>query len=78
MALTESLQRQAIRELGEKSCAVCGGEKKPNQSFCKPCYFSLPPRMRQALYSPLGENYASSYDAAKDYLRIETDRGGKK
>lgn len=71
MSVSESLVVQAYRELGEKKCAGCGKSKEPKKSFCAACYFSLPKGMQRALYSNLASEYASAYDAAKDWLRIE-------
>ena len=73
MALSESLVDIALRELGSNVC-ICGAEKRPQQSFCRPCYFALPRRMQSELYKPMSEGYAEIYDEAKDYLKIETDR----
>jgi hypothetical protein len=75
MGLSESLQAQAIRELGEEKCAVCGFTKKRRHSFCPACYAALPARMKKALYTPSSEGYASIYDEAKDWLRFEGERG---
>jgi len=71
MALTESLQAQAIRELGEMTCQGCGGAKLRKHSFCGRCYMALPERMRRSLYSTLSENYANNYDDAKTWLKVE-------
>jgi predicted amidophosphoribosyltransferase len=71
MALSESPQRQALRELGESVCAACQSAKKPKQSFCPRCYYTLPEEMRTALYRRFGSGYESAYDDAKDWLRQE-------
>jgi predicted amidophosphoribosyltransferase len=68
MPLSESLQAQAFRELAEMTCAHCGKRKERGQSFCRVCYFHLPPDMRRKLYSR--DEYPNNYDDAKQYLRI--------
>ena len=71
MALTESLQAQAMRELSETSCAACGREKNRGQSFCKSCYFFLSAAERASLYKPVSEGYAEIYDSLKTKLLAE-------
>lgn len=71
MALTESLQQQALRELGEMTCPNCGEPKGRGKSFCGPCYFTLPEPMRRTLYKPFSEGYAEAYAEAKQWLRVE-------
>lgn len=71
MTFSESLVAQAYRELGETKCAACGKSKEPKKSFCASCYFSLPKQMQKSLYSVQPSQYASNYDAAKDWLRLE-------
>ncbi len=73
MALSESLQQQALRELGSQSC-VCGNEKKKGESFCRQCYFGLPKGLRNRLYRTFSEGYPEIYDEAKDWLRENTSR----
>lgn len=72
MPLSESLDAQALRELGETICAGCGKPKARGRSFCAKCYFALPPNIRQSLYRTFGRGYSQAYDSAKDWLRIET------
>ncbi len=69
MPLSESLEQQALRELKSENCAACERPKESGQSFCKSCYFSLPPRTRNALYAAMSDGYASIYDEAKEDLR---------
>ncbi|MCI0626023.1 MAG: DUF2797 domain-containing protein [Acidobacteria bacterium] len=71
MALTESLQQQALRELGETVCPNCGAGKKRGHSFCWPCFRTLPEGMRKRLYSTFSEGYPNIYDEAKQWLKIE-------
>ena len=68
MALSESPRAQALRDLEGPLCAACGKAKMPKQSFCRPCYFSLPEDMRKALYRRFGSGYEEAYDDAKDWL----------
>ncbi len=68
-----SLAQQALKDLDGTTC-YCGAEKPKGHAFCRPCYFSLPPRLRQDLYKGISAGYAEAYDEAKDFLRIETDR----
>jgi len=74
MPLSESLLRaQAERELRETRC-VCGAAKEKGKSFCLHCFVALPIEMRRQLVQKTREEYATAYDEAKDFLRIETDR----
>lgn len=72
MPLSESLDAQALRELNEIVCAGCGKAKGHGRSFCQKCYFKLPPNMRQALYKSFGSGYSSAYDAAKEWLKVNS------
>jgi hypothetical protein len=60
--------RFLIRELSSDRC-FCGATKRPMQSFCRPCYSSLPPLLRKALYKRVGEGYEHAYDEAAAFLR---------
>lgn len=71
MALTESLTAQALRELNERLCAVCGSEKDKGKSFCPKCYFSLNGKERRSLYTPFTSGYAEIYDELKTKLKAE-------
>jgi hypothetical protein len=46
----------------------CGGPKAPGRTFCKECYFRLPPAFRQSLYQRVGKGYAQAYAAAEKAL----------
>jgi len=70
MALTESLNQIAVRELADPFC-FCGASKEPNKSFCRRCFFLLPAKLQRGLYKMLSEGYAQNYDSCKDWLRIE-------
>jgi hypothetical protein len=69
----ESLLQTAVRELASNQC-VCGEAKRPKQSFCGACYYSLPRELRNRLYKTLRDGYPEAYDEAKDWLKINTHR----
>lgn len=71
MPLSESLDAQALRELGETTCAGCGKHKERGRSFCLPCYKRLPANMRQTLYRSFGSGYSTAYDEAKEWLKTQ-------
>jgi len=71
--LSESLQATALRELAGAVC-VCGSAKRRAQSFCGPCYYALPVPVRNSLWAIFSQGYAVNYDAAKDWLRHNTNR----
>lgn len=56
-----------IRELAGDKCR-CGKAKRPKQTFCRSCYFSLPEPMRAALYDRIGEGYEQAYGNAVAHL----------
>lgn len=58
----------AQQELQGEVC-VCAGRKKSGESFCRRCYFTLPGRMRQALYRAFSSGYVEAYDEAKEFLK---------
>jgi hypothetical protein len=58
-----------MSELFGLDCAPCGGVKEPKRTFCRKCYYSLPPRLRKALYARVGAGYAEAYDEARAFLR---------
>jgi predicted amidophosphoribosyltransferase len=74
MALTESLQAQAIRELASNECAACGKFKNRNNSFCKTCFYTLSAVERNSLYTTFADGYAEIYDELKTKLRSEATR----
>lgn len=61
------LARLAVHELGRGQCR-CAKPKHNRQTFCKACYYALPPEMRQALYNRVGEGYEAAYVAAVNVL----------
>lgn len=67
----DALEIKLVRELQSKDCR-CGAMKKEMQTFCKRCYFSLPPKMRDRLYDRLGEGYEQAYAAAVKFLFEES------
>lgn len=70
MGLSESLNARAIRELGEAVCPACENPKKPGVSFCWDCYRALPNDLRLALGHTMSDDYATAYDEAKEWLRV--------
>ena len=77
MTISESPQRQALRELASDECAVCQNRKNPKQSFCVRCYYDLPYEMRAELYRRFGGGYEEAYDAAKSFLLEERKARGR-
>jgi hypothetical protein len=65
--MRDQQQLLLIGELRGKTCR-CGKRKASGETFCRDCYFRLPPRMRQALYRGLGNGYEEAYTAAVDCL----------
>ncbi len=55
--------KESIEQLLENECR-CGNEKKSGQSFCSPCYRSLPRALRNALYNHVGCGYQQAYQLA--------------
>jgi hypothetical protein len=72
--MEKSLDKIAWDDLFGEICANCKGPKRAKDSFCRCCYFELPKKFRGALYTPMSDGYASIYDEAKDWLRIEGQR----
>ena len=56
-------------ELAGVECHGCGGAKEMQKTFCRRCYYALPPRMRKALYSPIGDGYEEAREEAGAFLR---------
>lgn len=71
MALSETPRQQALHELDDTICAVCGSFKKSQRSFCGACYFKLSQPMQAGLTSRFGHGYEENYQEAKDWLRQE-------
>lgn len=69
MALSESPNKSVLREYSSEKCGSCGEPKKRAESFCRECYFQLPPAMRSALYRRFGSGYEEAYLDAKEWLR---------
>jgi len=74
MAMPESLQQEALRNLTESEVCVCGSHKRKKMSFCYECYMALPWNLRRGLYKTISEGYAIAWDEARTYLQAETDR----
>ena len=60
-------QQELIEELRGTDCR-CGKPKKERETFCKSCYFSLPPDLRNRLYKGIGEGYEAAYAVAANLL----------
>lgn len=71
MALTKSARVEALGDLASDTCAVCGKNKKPRQSFCYACYKSLPITMQGGLYESFGGGYEENYHECVAWLREE-------
>jgi hypothetical protein len=65
-------QLDLVEELRGTTCR-CGNHKAHVQTFCRECYYSLPKRLRAALYHLIGDGYEEAYDAATTFL--EGDHG---
>ncbi len=63
---------RGVVALGLVECE-CGASKPRKHAFCRPCYMSLPPELRQALYQRVGNGYEGAYEAAVKRLS-ETGR----
>ena len=61
---------QLARELIGTTCR-CGNSKQTKQTFCRKCYYSLPPEMRRALYRRMGEGYEEAYYRACGRLGLD-------
>jgi hypothetical protein len=63
----------ALSEFVSERCPVCDKHKRKGNSFCTPCYYSLPIEMRQALYRRFGEGYEQALAEAKEWLEKERE-----
>jgi hypothetical protein len=61
-------RRKLLDEFEGLECA-CGAPKVPKQTFCRACYYTLPVRLRRALYRRFLEGYEPAYDEAAAFLR---------
>lgn len=59
--------RELIDELSSTACR-CGKNKRPRNTFCTGCYYSLPQPMPVALYHRVGQGYEEAYAAAAEFL----------
>lgn len=62
-----SHELELVAELRGLKCR-CGAVKVPRQTFCRRCYYALPPALRKALYNGISEGYAAAYAAAATHL----------
>lgn len=56
-----------VHELAGTRCR-CGKTKRGGETFCRSCYYRLPPPYRRALYALLGDGYEEAYAAAVGVL----------
>lgn len=63
-----NIDKDIWKEFRSTTCAVCGKPKKPNNGFCRSCYFSLPKAMQSAMWQRFGEGYEEAHCAASDWL----------
>ena len=61
--MSEPTIADLMRGLAGTVCR-CGRPKAKRETFCKTCYFALPPPMRTALYRNIGAGYEEAYTAA--------------
>jgi hypothetical protein len=70
-------ERALVAQLAAVGC-ICGDPKDTRRTFCKRCYYALPPRLRSALYAKLGHGYEEAVDEAEAFLRSKGRvRGGR-
>ena len=61
-----------ISSLASELCPACGRVKRQRNTFCFPCYRSLPRPMQTDLHCRVGEGYERAFQAAISYLEVET------
>jgi hypothetical protein len=66
--------REALEDLAGTVCKACDGRKASRKSHCRGCYMKLPPRLKSALYRPVGAGYEEAYTESLATLRA---RGGR-
>lgn len=67
--ISQERRLEILRGLGSTTCEGCKGAKKAKMSHCRPCYYALPPKMRQTLYKRFGDGYEEAYEASLRYLK---------
>lgn len=70
-------EKQLVRELAGIECAGCGNPKEPGKTYCRKCYYRLPPRLRSALYKRIGAGYLEVCDEAAAFLKARAAKDGK-
>jgi hypothetical protein len=63
------------KEFNSTACK-CGRAKLARQSFCRWCFASLKPDVRNALYKNFGEGYEAAYTAACGKLGLTSAASG--
>ncbi len=69
--MTTISKQEAFDDLTGTVCKGCGGPKKSMMSHCRRCYFSLPPKLRKALYKWIGSGYEEAYTESLAMLKGE-------
>lgn len=57
----------------QSNCCACEKPKRKGMSHCRACYFSLPPRLRSALYKPVFGGYAEAYTESLAWLKAKSE-----
>jgi hypothetical protein len=63
------MAHELLKELQGIVCR-CGKVKRPHETFCKGCYWSLGQNQRNALYKRMGDGYEQAYAAAAAFLDL--------
>jgi hypothetical protein len=69
--ISRERRMEILRGLGSTNCEGCGKSKRPKMSHCRACYFTLPQKMRTALYQGFGEGYEEAFEESLRYLKGE-------
>ncbi len=73
MGVTTKQFVAAYDDLKSEVCGACNGKKSSMMSFCRRCYYSLPPSVQRSLYRR--EGYAENYTAALAILKEKENEG---
>jgi hypothetical protein len=58
-----------------KTCAGCGGTKKPRQAFCNYCYRELPLALRSSLWKKFNDGFDQAYMGCLSWFRTHPFQG---
>jgi len=67
--------KEALDALLSTKCH-CGAAKKSRMSHCRRCYFSLPLKMRHALYKKIRTGYEEAYEQSCQWLDAKRATAG--